>query len=95
MDQKTISQLQIHPEKRGLLYTPSRIIKYDIIENQWIKFILSYFKNFSLLADRYLEKILQGIIDDEEKKEKISLLARIHKVYKTTIQIAIIERLKL
>ncbi|MCC9084123.1 hypothetical protein LOS24_04170 [Enterococcus faecium] len=93
MDQKTISQLQIHPEKRGLLYTPSRIIKYDIIENQWIKFILSYFKNFSLLADRYLEKILQGII--EEKKEKISLLARILKVYKTTIQIAIIERLKL
>ena len=72
VDQKTISQLQIHPEKRGLLYTPSRIIKYDIIENQWIKFILSYFKNFSLLADRYLEKILQGIIEEKKREDKFT-----------------------
>lgn len=66
IDQKTISQLQIHPEKRGFLYTHNRMITYDVIENQWIKFILLHFKHFSLLANEYLERVIESVIDEKK-----------------------------
>lgn len=67
IDQKTISQLQIHPEKRGFLYTHNRKITYDVIENQWIKFILLHFKHFSLLANEYLENVIHSIVDEKKR----------------------------
>lgn len=65
VDQKTISQLQLHPEKRGLLYSHNRVITHDIIENQWIKFMLEHFKRFSLLANEYFEQLIHSITENK------------------------------
>ena len=43
IDMRTLQMMQRHPEKKGQIYSPKRILEYDIPENQWIKFILNHF----------------------------------------------------
>lgn len=69
-DQNTIKQMQVHPEKKGFLYTPNRIIVYDIIDNQWIKNILLHFKRFCIVADEYLDNVLVSLREERNEQEK-------------------------
>ncbi|MGY3777870.1 nuclease domain-containing protein [Isobaculum melis] len=95
VDQKTIWQLQIHPEKRGLLYTPNRIIVYDVIENQWVKLILMHFKRFSLLADEYLENVIQSVMEEKNNSDAFNYRrSESEKIYNTQSYETRIESLK-
>lgn len=70
IDNETIKKIQQRPDKRGFLYSPRRKLVYDIIDNQWIKYIMLHFSRFCRVADTYLDNILLSLqtqIDGEMK----------------------------
>ncbi|MFB8724300.1 DUF2357 domain-containing protein [Enterococcus casseliflavus] len=72
IDMRTLQMMQRHPEKKGQIYSPKRILEYDIPENQWIKFILNHFIRFTKLAIDYIERIHQLLDDENETVEKFN-----------------------
>lgn len=70
IDSKTIKKMQQRPEKRDFLYSPKRKLVYDIVDNQWIKYMMIHFSRFCKVAESYLENIfisLQSKIENEMK----------------------------
>lgn len=72
VDYKTIQMMQIHPEKKDWLYSPQRFLEYDIPENQWIKFILQYFRFFSNTSIQFLKKIKLEISNEVNEESRYS-----------------------
>lgn len=70
IDDETIKKMQQRPDKQGFLYSPQRKLLYDIVDNQWIKYILIHFSRFCRIADIYLDNILISIQEQFENELK-------------------------
>ncbi|MCD2224512.1 hypothetical protein LAX75_08565 [Listeria cossartiae] len=70
IDNETIKKIQQRPDKRGFLYSPRRKLVYDIIDNQWIKYIMLHFSKFCRVADTYLNNILISLQAQNEEESK-------------------------
>lgn len=78
IDDETIKKMQERPDKKGFIYSPKRKLVYDIVDNQWIKYIILHLSRFCRLADSYLGNVLISMeeqFEDELKyanKRKVS-----------------------
>lgn len=61
IDQITIRNRSLHPEKLDFLYSHTKKLNYNTDENRWIKFILTHFMKYSMEILLYLDSILENL----------------------------------
>lgn len=82
IDDETIKKMQERPDKKGFIYSPKRKLVYDIVDNQWIKYIILHLSRFCRLADSYLGNVLISIEEQFEEERKYTNKRKVsEKVY--------------
>lgn len=58
-----------HPEKRGLVYASRKYLDYDVVENRWVKRILSEFIHYVRSGINYYNELKQKELNHYESKQ--------------------------
>lgn len=70
VDSTTIKLSQLRPEMKNYTYSPRRRLKYDVPENQWIKYILEYLYKGSTQSINYLKRMEETVNESFVKNKK-------------------------
>lgn len=72
IDQQTIRKIGERPDKRGMLYTPRRYLKYDVAANKWLKLFLIRLVEFCGKQIAYNQQVESATTDEYNAQHKYS-----------------------
>lgn len=70
IDIQSIRKFAERPDKRNYIYTPIHYMEFDVPENRWMKFIISYFRDFCWTSQKYYEHVEQQLEKEYQSEEK-------------------------